>query len=128
MIFKHKWLCITAKYPYSSKEITSGSEVNGYYLYEDAITKWNGTINFNKDNSFEATYNNEIISGTWTLFDNHILIMDTTNNKSVQYMAFLYLDFDNEKIYVPGYAKCNKILDYMDMNQIKKISEYKEIQ
>lgn len=113
---------------YSSTEITSGSEVNGYYLYEDTVTKWNGIINFNQDNSFEATYNNEVISGTWTLFDDHILIMDSSNNKDVSYIAFLYLDFENEKIYVPGYAKCNKILDYMDMNQIKEISEYKEIQ
>ena len=62
------------------------------------------------------------VNGKWYLFDDHIVIIDTTNNKNIQDMAILYIDFDNQEVYIPGYAKCNTMLKYLNEKDIKQIT------
>ena len=51
------------------------------------------------------------------------MIIDTTNNKNIQDMAILYIDFDNQEVYIPGYAKCNTMLKYLNEKDIKQITD-----
>lgn len=107
---------------YSSSESISSSGIIINNLYEDTVTKWNGTLDFKPGNVFEAVYSDRTVNGKWYLFDDHIVIIDTTNNKNIQDMAILYIDFDNQEVYIPGYAKCNTMLKYLNEKDIKQIT------
>ena len=106
---------------YYSSEQVSDDRVTSYI--DSNVTKWNGTLNFKPENAFEAVYSDRTVNGKWYLFDDHIVIIDTTNNKNIQDMAILYIDFDNQKVYIPGYAKCNTMLKYLNEKDIKQITD-----
>lgn len=108
---------------YSSSESISSSGIIINNLYEDTVTKWNGTLDFKPGNVFEAVYSDRTVNGKWYLFDDHIVIIDTTNNKNIEGMAILYIDFDNQEVYIPGYAKCNTMLKYLNEKDIKQITD-----
>lgn len=106
---------------YYSSEQVSDDRVTSHI--DNNVTKWNGTLNFKPENVFEAVYSDRTVNGKWYLFDDHIAIIDTTNNKNIQDMAILYIDFDSNKIYIPGYAKCNTMLKYLNEEEILKVTK-----
>lgn len=105
---------------YYSSEQVSDDRVTSHI--DNNVTKWNGTLDFKTENVFEAVYSDRTVNGKWYLFDDHIVIIDTTNNKNIQNMAILYIDFDNQEVYIPGYAKCNTMLKYLNEKDIKQIT------
>lgn len=105
---------------YSSEQVSDDMATS--YI-DNNVTKWNGTLNFKPGNIFEAVYSDRTVNGKWYLFDDHIVIIDTTNNKNIQDMAILYIDFDNQEVYIPGYAKCNTMLKYLNEKDIKQITD-----
>lgn len=89
---------------------------------EPTSDAWTASITFNNDNTWEVTESSAIISseikyskGNWELFDNHILLIHPSKEMKREYReneyCMFYLDFNEEKIYIPCYVRCDDILD-----------------
>lgn len=80
---------------------------------------WTASITFNKDNTWKITEKSPFAPitwkdsmGNWKLFDNHILLLCPSEKMGYsehEYCIF-YLDFYEEKVYIPCYVKCDDLL------------------
>lgn len=75
------------------------------------------TMKFNSDNTWESDYHDLEYSGAWKLmYDNLLVIYPPENNKkySENNITLLYLDFENEEIYVPTHIRCDDIVEFAE--------------
>lgn len=79
------------------------------------------TMKFNSDNTWESDYHDLGYSGTWEIiYDNLLVIYPTEDEKNIyeNNITLLYLDFENEEIYVPTHICCDDMIEFAE--------EYKE--
>lgn len=72
----------------------------------------NCEINFNSDNTWECVYEDRNSSefGTWEIIHDNLLVIYPSDEEMIQSLfSMLYLDFKDEKVYLPAYMRCDEM-------------------
>lgn len=102
----------------SSREFTLEYDVT-------SISKPNrqSVISFQKDNTWVRTVGGEsICSGAWELYDDNLLIIYPPNGEQYieKMLCMLYLDFEEEEVYVPAYFRCDEVISIRNKMDYEK--------
>lgn len=129
--FKNNYI-VTEQYGYSFKSYVSRSEftlecdMEEYPHYDASSTIGidHLTIRFYDDNtciSTDANTGEEIYYSTWELYDDNLLVI-TPDDMDEVYL--LYLDFENEEIYVPVFCRCDEFIEVKEKFESYYEDEY----
>ncbi len=73
------------------------------------------TMKFNPDNTWESDFCDLEYSGEWKLMYDNLLVIyppEFDNRYIETNITLLYLDFENEEIYVPTHIRCDDMVEF----------------